>query len=83
MTRYSEAGKGGDMRPTDHKKFSSGYDLIWGKKKELRDRIGMMPIEDAHKLFGTKDDAQAEDDEFERIEREQRERPCQKENPSD
>lgn len=61
MTHYSEAGKGGDQRPTDHKKFSSGYDLIWGKKK---------------------DDAQAEDQEFERIKREQREKSCQKESPS-
>jgi hypothetical protein len=60
MTKYHEAGKGGDMRPTDHKKFSNGYDLIWGNK----------------------DDAKAEDDEFERIEREQRERPCRQENPS-
>ena len=34
MTKYHEAGKGGDQRPTDHKKFSSGYDLIWGKKKD-------------------------------------------------
>ena len=61
MTYYSEAGKGPDQRPTDHKKYGNGYDLIWGKKK---------------------DDAQAEDQEFERIEREQREKPCQKENPS-
>ena len=30
---FSEAGKGGDQRPTDHNKFSSGYDLIWGKKR--------------------------------------------------
>jgi hypothetical protein len=60
MTKYHEAGKGGDMRPTDHKAYSANYDLIWGSK----------------------DDAKAEDDEFERIEREQRERPCQKENPS-
>jgi len=29
-----------------------------------------------------RDDAKAEDDEFERIEREQREKPCQKESPS-
>jgi hypothetical protein len=29
-----EAGKGDDQRPTDHKKFSSGYDLIWGKKDD-------------------------------------------------
>jgi len=27
-----EAGKGDDMRPTDHKKYGSNYDLIWGKK---------------------------------------------------
>ena len=51
MTR--EAGKGDDMRPTDHKKYGSNYDLIWGKKK---------------------DDAKAEDDEFERIQREQEQR---------
>jgi hypothetical protein len=76
-----EAGKGDKQRPTNHKSFSENFDRIFGKK-ELRDRIGMMPIEDAHNLFGTKDDALAEDDEFERIEREQRERPCQKENPS-
>jgi hypothetical protein len=48
-----EAGKGDDMRPTDHKKYGSGYDLIWGRKK---------------------DDAKAEDDEFERIQREQEQR---------
>ena len=28
-----EAGKGDKQRPTDHDKFSAGYDLIWGKKK--------------------------------------------------
>jgi hypothetical protein len=54
MTKYHEAGKGGDQRPTDHNKFSSGYDLIWGKKKQ--------------------DDAKAEDEEFERIQREQGEK---------
>lgn len=48
---HSEAGKGDAQRPTDHNKFSSGYDLIWGKKKQ--------------------DDAKAEDEEFERIQREQ------------
>jgi hypothetical protein len=74
MTQHSEAGKGDAQRPTDHKKYGSNYDLIWGKKKELRDRIGMMPIEDAHKLFGTKEDAKAEDEEFERIQREQNEK---------
>lgn len=53
MTHHSEAGKGSDTRPTDHKKFSNGYDLIWGNKK---------------------DDAKAEDEEFERIQREQGEK---------
>ena len=32
--KHGDGGKGGDQRPTDHKKFSSGYDLIWGKKDE-------------------------------------------------
>jgi len=50
-----EAGKGDDMRPTDHKKYGSNYDLIWGNKKK-------------------QDDAKAEDDEFERIQREQGEK---------
>lgn len=73
MTHYSEAGKGADQRPTDHNKFSSGYDLIWGKKvdKETADAVNQQ-LQDAF----------AEDQEFERIEREQREKPCQKENPS-
>jgi hypothetical protein len=66
-----EAGKGDTQRPTNYKSFSENFDLIFGKK-ELRDRIGMMPIEDAHKLFGTKDDAKAEDEEFERIAKEQK-----------
>lgn len=54
-----EAGKGDTQRPTNHKAFANGYDLIWGNKE----------------------DAQAEDQEFERIEREQRDKACQKENP--
>jgi len=54
MTKYHEAGKGSDTRPTDHKKYGSNYDLIWGKKKQ--------------------DDAKAEDEEFERIQREQSEK---------
>jgi len=37
MTHYSEAGKGADQRPTDHNKFSSGYDLIWGKGKHYKE----------------------------------------------
>ena len=41
MTKYSEAGKGGAMRPTDQKKWSSGYDNIqWTKEEdEELDRI--------------------------------------------
>ena len=41
MTHYSEAGKGGNMRPTDHKKWSSGYDNIqWTKEEDEKfDRI--------------------------------------------
>jgi hypothetical protein len=34
MTKYSEAGKGGAMRPTDQKKWSSGYDNIQWTKEE-------------------------------------------------
>lgn len=29
---HSDGGKGDTQRPTDHKKFSDNYDLIWGKK---------------------------------------------------
>lgn len=57
---HGDGGKGDTQRPTDHNKFSSNYDLIWGKKKE---------------------DAQAEDEEFERIQREQGGSSCRKENP--
>jgi len=28
------SGKGSDQRPTDHKKFSNNYDLIFGKKND-------------------------------------------------
>ena len=50
MTKHHEAGKGSDTRPTDHKKFSSGYDLIWGKKvpKETADVINQQ-LQDALK----------------------------------
>ena len=53
MTR--EAGKGSNQRPTDHDKFAENFEKIFGGKprKELRDRIGMMPIEDCHRVFGT------------------------------
>jgi len=41
MTKYHEAGKGSDTRPTDHNRFSEGYEAIWGKKvpKELMDAV--------------------------------------------
>lgn len=29
----NEAGKGDKQRPTDHNKFSDGYDAIFGKNK--------------------------------------------------
>jgi hypothetical protein len=35
MTQYSEAGKGDDMRPTNHKNYSSGYDTIDWSAKEV------------------------------------------------
>lgn len=35
MTKYSEAGKGDDMRPTNHKNYSSGYDTIDWSAKEV------------------------------------------------
>lgn len=43
-----EAGKGDDMRPTDHKKFSEGYDTIWGKKvpKEVAEELNQQ-LQDA------------------------------------
>lgn len=70
---HGDGGKGDTQRPTDNNKFSDGYDLIWGKKvsKEVAEDINQQ-LQDAF----------AEDQEFERIEREQRDRPCQKENPS-
>jgi len=41
MTHYSEAGKGGNMRPTNHKNWSNGYDNIqWTKEEDEEfDRI--------------------------------------------
>ena len=63
MTHHSEAGKGSDTRPTDHKKFSNGYDLIWGKK---------VPKETADVINQQLQDALAEDEEFERVAREQK-----------
>ena len=29
---HGDGGKGDAQRPTDHKKFSDNYDLIWGNK---------------------------------------------------
>jgi hypothetical protein len=63
MTR--EAGKGDDMRPTDHKKYGSNYDVIWGKKVKRKT---------ADEINQQLQDALAEDDEFERIQREQEQR---------
>jgi hypothetical protein len=65
VTKYHEAGKGGDMRPTDHNAYSANYDVIWGKKvrRETADEINQQL-----------QDALAEDDEFERIQREQEQR---------
>jgi len=54
VTKYHEAGKGGDRRQEEVVgSYGTGYDRIWGRKK---------------------DDAKAEDDEFERIQREQEQR---------
>lgn len=60
-----EAGKGDDMRPTDHNAYSTNYDVIWGKKvrRETADEINQQL-----------QDALAEDEEFERIAREQGEK---------
>lgn len=45
---HSDGGKGSDTRPTDHKKFSEGYDLIWGKKvrKEVAEELNQQ-LQDA------------------------------------
>jgi hypothetical protein len=53
------------MRPTDHGAYSSGYDLIWGKKVKRKT---------ADEINQQLQDALAEDDEFERIQREQGQR---------
>lgn len=58
-----DGGKGDKQRPTDHDKFSANYELIWGKK---------MPKEIADALNQQLQDALAEDEEFERIAREQK-----------
>ena len=46
MTHYSEAGKGGNMRPTDHKKWSNGYDNIQWTKEEDEEFISEEEGED-------------------------------------
>ena len=33
----SDGGKGSKQRPTDEKKWSEGYDRIFGKKRSTRD----------------------------------------------
>lgn len=37
-TKHNEAGKGSTRRPTDDKKFNDGWDRIWGKKNEDRQK---------------------------------------------
>ena len=70
MTHYSEAGKGADQRPTDHKKFSSGYDLIWGKKETTLDTNpetrAWYTVDELNEKFGDDDEVvEDEDDEDE------------------
>ena len=59
---HGDGGKGDTQRPTDHNAYSSNYDLIWGKK---------VSKETANILNQQLQDAMAEDQEFERIQREQ------------
>lgn len=47
MTKYSEAGKGGAMRPTDQKKWSSGYDNIQWTKKEDEEFDKITKVQDS------------------------------------
>ena len=65
MTTHSEAGKGDDMRPTNHNAYSNNYDVIWctKAKRQTADEINQQL-----------QDALAEDEEFERIAREQGEK---------
>ena len=62
---HGDGGKGDTQRPTDHEKYGSNYDLIWGKK---------VPKETANAINQQLQDALAEDEEFERIQREQGEK---------
>ena len=52
---HGDGGKGDTQRPTDHNKYSSGYDLIWGKKEkrlvdmteaDFNEALGIKPEED-------------------------------------
>jgi len=66
VTKYHEAGKGGDRRQEEVVgSYGTGYDRIWGKKvrRETADEINQQL-----------QDALAEDEEFERIAREQGEK---------
>ena len=60
-----EAGKGDKPRPTDMDKFNANFETIFGKRvpKEVADAINQQL-----------QDALAEDQEFERIQREQGEK---------
>jgi hypothetical protein len=35
MTRYSEAGKGGDRRPTNYESFSKHFEEIFGARPKV------------------------------------------------
>lgn len=59
---HGDGGKGDKQRPTNKDAYSNNYDLIWGKKVERKI---------ADEINQQLQDALAEDDEFERIKREQ------------
>ena len=62
---HGDGGKGDTQRPTDQNKYGRNYELIWGKK---------VPKETENEINQQIQDALAEDDEFERIQREQGEK---------
>jgi ABC-type transporter Mla subunit MlaD len=58
-----EAGKGDTQRPTDWDSFSENFERIFGSKPTEKEKAA---------LKQQQDDAQAEDEEFNRIAREQK-----------
>jgi hypothetical protein len=62
---HGDGGKGSQQRPTNKEAYDSNYDLIWGKKVKQKT---------ADEINQQLQDALAEDDEFERIQREQGQR---------